>query len=121
MKKLILPLFLFTSIAVFGQAEGSDSLAVLPNNEPQIAVFDVNAYPNPVNELLEITSNLTQSTDLWVSVTNSNGQIIRRELWKNNGSSFNGRINTSGIPGGLYTIHLSNGSNSVFKKIIISH
>ncbi len=71
MKKLILPLFLFTSIAVFGQAEGSDSLAVLPNNEPQIAVFDVNAYPNPVNELLEITSNLTQSTDLWVSERNN--------------------------------------------------
>ena len=121
MKKLLLPIFSLATFALFGQAGGIDTLSIAPTNDPKIEKFNFSAYPNPANEVLDITSSLTQSTDLWVTVTNSHGQIVRRELWKNNSSNFNGRINTSGIPGGIYSIHLSNGSSSVFEKIVIVH
>ncbi len=120
MKKLLLPFLVFVATTIFAQA-GPDSTSLLPTTTPILEKFDLSAYPNPVNDVLEITSNLTQSLDLWVTVSGSSGQIVRRDLWKNNGGSFKGAINTSGIPGGIYTIQLSNGSNSVFQKIVIVH
>jgi photosystem II stability/assembly factor-like uncharacterized protein len=83
--------------------------------------IDFSAYPNPANDVLEITSNILQNLDLWFTISGSTGQIISRELWKNTGGSFSRTISTKDFPNGVYTIQASDGNNTVFHKIVIIH
>lgn len=90
-------------------------------SEVKQAPLDLSAWPNPVNDLLEITADIGQSIDLWFTISGSTGEIIRRELWKNSGGSFNRSIDVSDYPSGTYTIHLNDGINQIFKRIVIFH
>ena len=97
------------------------TVAASAQQEFQQAPLDLSAWPNPVNDLLEITADIGQSTDLWFTISGSTGEIIRRELWKNSSGSFNRTVSVGDYPSGTYTIHLNDGNNQVFKRIIIFH
>ena len=95
--------------------------SISAQSEVNQAPLDLSAWPNPVNDLLEITADIGQSTDLWFTISGTTGDIIRRELWKNSGSSFNRSLDVSDFPSGTYTIHLNDGNNQIFKRIIVLH
>ena len=70
-------------------------------------------YPNPVSSEYYISLGDYQS-DVTVKMTNVLGKVV---LLKTESSS-NIRVNTEGLPTGLYFVTISKGNNSVSRKIV---
>ena len=74
--------------------------------------MEVKIYPNPVNGIMNITSNEIINN---ISIYNIVGQEIFSENINNNSY----RYNTEDLPNGLYTIKLFSENKTITKKVII--
>jgi Secretion system C-terminal sorting domain len=75
--------------------------------------------PNPADRLLTITFGTLISSDTKVNLIDLQGRIIQSEILKKGEISH--PIDVSNISAGIYFIKISNPSESVTKKVIISH
>ena len=78
------------------------------NRLPKI---NLKTYPNPVYDYL----NITHPSDLYISILDTNGQIVFRAIVNENESSFN----ISNLPSGIYYVLAVNEKNGFGVKKII--
>jgi len=72
-------------------------------------------YPNPSNNIL----NLKASKQLYWSLSNVNGQIVKGESYLEAGASEN--INVADVANGLYFLKVRDNENSQIAKVLINH
>ena len=76
----------------------------------------INAYPNPVNNILTIDTDVKGYYKL--SIYSINGQIVASQNGTNNGTL---SINTEGLENGNYFIEIIGGNAKAVSKIIVQH
>ena len=79
------------------------------------ADWEVILYPNPTDDVLNISSNHSLESNVSVSIYNSLGQQVNVSLSEIN------TINTSLLTDGIYTIKITQGENVIIKPFIVSH
>jgi hypothetical protein len=80
--------------------------------------LDVNIYPNPANDIINIELNLQEFNDLKLEIINAQGQVIYNSKLNSDGF-YEGIINISGYSKGIYYIKISNNELIHISKIII--
>lgn len=91
------------------------------NNEIKPVNFELNIYPNPAKEMLNINFVLTENSPSNIEIFNTNGQIIRTFLYQNSVVGKN-HIETdiSGLKAGIYWISVRTDSFFETKKFIVN-
>ncbi|MBK6610995.1 MAG: T9SS type A sorting domain-containing protein [Sphingobacteriales bacterium] len=63
------------------------------------------AYPNPAPEAVSLNYTLQQNTNLTISVTNSNGQVVKTQTYANAGAgNYTWQMPTANLTQGLYQV-----------------
>jgi len=75
-------------------------------------------FPNPSNGLFNISFDTTDK-DVSIQVSDLKGAVIKNVNYRNVGVKFSERVELNAISSGLYILRITNGGNSVSKKIII--
>ena len=83
--------------------------------------FDINTYPNPVKNLLNINYNLEQISDLKFEVFNLLGAKVSSESEKLNQLSGSHILNLNDLKNGSYLLKISTNSNQKVIKFSVSH
>ncbi|MBS1584403.1 MAG: SBBP repeat-containing protein [Bacteroidetes bacterium] len=109
----------FDASQVSATSSWDPCLAKLSNpvavRDVHLSANDIEIYPNPANDMLYVVS---------VSVALSNVQIndiTGRTLISESTTSKRPRLNLRSFPSGLYYLQLSDGTQTIIKKIIIQH
>ena len=89
-------------------------LNTLGFNEYEIANWDVNIFPNPSRDFLNITINESLSKDVKYTIMNTLGKIIYQENGPSNGT----QINIENLSSGNYFIILEQGNYLISKEFI---
>jgi hypothetical protein len=76
---------------------------------------NVNAYPNPVNDLLTISNPQNQFSN--ITMLDVCGRVVLNENLQ--GEIF--QTNVSGFPNGIYFLRMNNDSKAVTLKVIVQH
>ncbi len=85
------------------------SILISENN-----VFDAVFYPNPIEDWLNIETSLNSDEYIRITITNSNGTIIRSRKLQGNSK----RMDLSDLAPGVYWLSIKQGQNEKSKKII---
>lgn len=77
-------------------------------------------YPNPAQDVVNISCNLLHATQLVITVESALGQeVLKEEI-----SSVNGQFKTSmgvkDLPAGIYLVRLTSGANTAVSRLVIS-
>jgi len=113
------------SFAVTANAasQGENRFALVFRSAPKAveltnADFNMQLSPNPVKDRLHITFSNKATADTHITITNSNGQIIRQ---LNAGNVLNGNltIDVRGLTKGAYYVTLNNGTTKNTQQLLI--
>lgn len=93
-----------------------------PTIEPKEEKVELEIYPNPVNDYVNLKLNLEAKSDLQITVRDMTGRMVRA-------MNYNGvdrgteslRLNLSGLKNGNYIISLINGNDVKTAKMIVRH
>lgn len=86
----------------------------------KIESANVKLYPNPANDYITVSYQLTKEQDVSIDLFNISGQKERTFYSGNmNSGSFNTQLNLSGLQCGIYFMHLTSNEFSSIKKLII--
>jgi uncharacterized Ntn-hydrolase superfamily protein len=79
---------------------------------------EISMFPNPVNELLQVSLKSENDLNLSLSITNSSG-INMKEMSISNSKIWNNKIDVKGFPSGLYYLQIKSkdGSSKTLKFI----
>jgi hypothetical protein len=101
-------------------------VGIQENNEP--SDFDLNCFPNPFNENLTIRMNLTEISEVSITVFDQVGKrvsvLVHNKTLPEGTHYFtwNGRNKgNQNVPSGLYILQVSVEDNSYQKKLIVKH
>ncbi|MGB3949221.1 MAG: T9SS type A sorting domain-containing protein, partial [Bacteroidia bacterium] len=78
--------------------------------------ISVYSYPNPANEILNISFDGNLSGDLVLSIYDVAGKLIKKENYSNAANAV--QVKTDELLSGVYFYELSNGKESVRNKFI---
>lgn len=91
---------------------------LIENNSDDILF---SAYPNPANEIINISYSSDISKPVFIKMTDMNGKIIyRTALQPGLSGSINWRIETETIGSGIYMIYCTQGDKTSYKKVFIN-
>jgi hypothetical protein len=81
------------------------------------AIKIINAYPNPVQNIVEFSGSLIQS----IAIYNLQGQMVQQEMNQQHTGNF--KMDVTSLPSGIYfaAIKTSNDHLLITEKIIIAH
>ncbi len=79
---------------------------------------EISLFPNPVNELLQVSLKGENNLDLSLSIFNASGMNMK-EMNISNAKAWNDKIDVKGFPGGLYYLQIKSkdGSSKTLKFI----
>ena len=95
-----------------GESDPSNEATILLSGVDEIGLDEMNVFPNPVNDILNIRADYSISRIL---VVNSKGQIVRDEQSLTSGTH---RINISDIPSGIYNIRIETTKGWINRKVV---
>jgi hypothetical protein len=93
-----------------------DNVGVAENS----GVLNLETYPNPAGDELNVTGELKQSQSFTITMTNLAGQVVYRESHQA-AAQFHSTLNTSSMQSGLYFLRVTSASGSWNKKVVIAH
>lgn len=82
-------------------------------------LYETNLYPNPTNNIVNISFNIYDCSDVIIQVFDMKGQNIIKNNYSNLQGQNNISINTLGLSRGIYLVKLLAGSKQITKKLII--
>lgn len=101
------------------QATGTQTLTVTGISNINFA-SELNMYPNPVNNFLNVDFALNANEDVELSVIAVDGKVIET-LNFNNASVVNTKINTASINNGVYILKIKTENGISTQKFVVSH
>ena len=84
-------------------------------NAPNLSL---NAYPNPVNEVLQLEWNSPWYGEVSINIVNTTGQIVKSETRSKNMSVLEGNMNLGNLAEGIYIIQVSQNGYSQYQRVI---
>jgi hypothetical protein len=82
--------------------------------------LDIEAFPNPVKEILTISYNFDANENITIKMINNVGQIIK-VVSVNNVISGQLELNTANFASGMYLLNVTTETGSFVKSIVVSH
>ena len=80
---------------------------------------DVKVYPNPLNNLLNVSYNLPISDKVLLEICDYTGKLlIRKDLGSLNKGNHIDQLNTTKLSSGIYVLTIKGEQSSISKKII---
>ncbi len=79
----------------------------------------VSTYPNPANEVVNVSVNLNNNENVVVSMFNALGQVVVTETRNMSAGSNNIQLNTSNLEAGIYMLSVTAGSATTTSKIVV--
>jgi len=83
------------------------------------SVNDLNIYPNPAHDILNIVFNVGVKNNMVVNLMNSNGQLIFTEVLNQFSGNYTKQLNTSSIATGNYMLQIISESGVTNRKIVV--
>ena len=97
-------------------------LNIKNNATDYLTQLSFNLYPNPSNENTKITFMLTKSSNVKLELINTLGNQITKIVENNFNEGWQTiNLNTSGLSDGIYYCKMTVNSNTITKKLIVSH
>lgn len=90
---------------------------VVDANQPVLEKNDFRLFPNPADDLVWVAMEKPATNDITVSVYSTSGQLVRSEVISRGTSRY--RIETAGLPKGLYFTQLEGAGGVAVKKLIL--
>ena len=85
------------------------------------AVSEVNVYPNPMADESNVYFDLSESTNVSISLTNELGQqILKSELGNLSAGAQDYLLNTTGVTNGLYFLTIKTNKATITKKVSVN-
>ncbi len=81
--------------------------------------FDLQLSPNPANDQVKIVGKMLSGNSV-VQLFNGNGQLVFSRTYAN-ASTINDAINLQQYPAGVYRVKITNGENTMNKKLLVVH
>ena len=78
---------------------------------------ELNIYPNPAQNELNITLRNFES-NLTVTIIDNLGKQIQTQSYESSSAVFNGKMNISDLPNGMYIVSLTDGNKTSHVKVI---
>ena len=75
-------------------------------------------YPNPTVDQISLTLDLTDGTDVTISITNYNGQVVKSQFTSLNSGLNNLQFEVNDLTAGLYTISVYNDQRLLSQRFI---
>jgi hypothetical protein len=88
-------------------------------NEVNSFTNDVNIYPNPTNGEVTLNYGIKETTNLTVTLSNINGQVIFTEQSKQNEGIYNHIFNLSQYSKGIYFLNIITDKENIVKKVVL--
>lgn len=82
--------------------------------------FDVDIYPNPAHDLLNIDMKYAGNADIKLEISNTAGQLLLESKLQLSGNSKNA-IDLRDFPQGIYLLHLEGDQLYITKRITVKH
>lgn len=102
------------TLTVFGDCSSitfTDSVAIIITNIENISLSNINVYPNPANEILNINTNYVIDN---VVITDITGKIIENISLNTQQNS----INISDLENGIYFVKITSNNNVFVKQFV---
>ena len=81
-------------------------------------IGDVEVFPSPANDLLNIRFESTEANDLEIKIVNTTGSLMYKELLPHT-SFYSNTIDVNTYPSGVYFISFTSAKGTTTKKIVI--
>jgi len=81
--------------------------------------FDLQLSPNPANDKVRVTGKMLNGTTI-VQLFNANGQQVFSRTYTN-ATTLNDMIDLQQFANGIYRVKITNGDNTMNKKLLIAH
>jgi len=86
-----------------------------------IKVDDLQVFPNPTNDYLNIDFTLNKVSDVAVSLVDMTGNVVYNNPLKNLNGNQGLVINTANFANGMYTLSLRTAEGNITRKVSIAH
>jgi hypothetical protein len=112
-------LYLFATAALYKTGDENivlDSTLLTPTEQPVVSdAGHINISPNPVQDILDIRSDLTTTGTSDMLISDADGRIVRQ--WRE-AHPEHCRISVASLPGGVYFLEIRNGIQREVVKVL---
>lgn len=81
-------------------------------------ISSINVYPNPVEDLVTISTKIGAGEKLSIQLMQQNGQLVTNEILNGEDGEVNHQLDFSQLPSGLYILQISTGDTTEIRKIV---
>ncbi|MCS7076755.1 MAG: GEVED domain-containing protein [Bacteroidia bacterium] len=81
---------------------------------------NIQIYPNPVLDNLNISLNITESMDINMALIDLKGNTAWQQVYRYGAGTYTENIPVSHLPAGIYLLKLTNGTNIYTHRVMIS-
>ena len=96
-----------------------DSTIITSINTSTLGIENVNVYPNPTKDLLNIEFNSSDVNNISISILNNLSQQIVIDNENNFSGSYKKSFNINSLSKGVYTLKIEAGEKTINKKVVI--
>ena len=82
------------------------------------AIADLNVWPNPVSNELNVTFNSIQAGASAISVIGTDGRVLLREEHRTSSGSNTVKLNATALAPGLYLLQISSGAQRISQRFL---
>ena len=86
--------------------------------EERTGVYDLNVYPNPTSDVLQVKYNSTVSDQLQITILSIGGKVVYNKMHGTN-NQLQQAISVSELPAGNYFVYLRNGDHINIEKFAV--
>jgi Secretion system C-terminal sorting domain len=88
----------------------------------QVATSSVLLYPNPANDLMNVSFVLNQTENVTVNVYNAIGELVNATAYNNMAAGQqNVQINTANLSAGMYMVEIVSGTSRTQSRMTVAH
>lgn len=92
--------------------------AVVSSTQELANAFDLSVAPNPARDFIQLTSNITTTSNYQVEIYSLGGQLMRRQSNEFAAGEQTTRLPIDNLIGGIYILRVSNGQESANLKFV---
>lgn len=98
------------------------AIAVVANPNSIADVNQLNslkAYPNPANEVLNVSFNLLGANQITLELVDATGRIVRSKSISSDNGTYNEKFDLTNLSRGVYSVHVLSNNKNYYHKLIL--